>query len=561
MLISSLMLLYVSIYGYQDVISVKNFITNMSSIYHVFFLIVAFIATAGYFTLKYLLRIFSISGSSRYEVAISFKIKPLLKSLDENEVDYSFRELNAYLLHLRNRGYKYALTFMNKPKKPIEIILTVFSDNKMEKSMSDLDDLLKEEFKIMCKKWSITLLNKPSEVANLIRYIPNIASISINTKHVLRDFSFLHILKLPLDASLNLNTLQDSSLHSIEEVAEEEGINIGKIEEEDIKLLLSTNDVNRHIIILGSTGSGKTTTSSIIAYGLYRLKIPVIIIDWHDEYCEKLAKLGIERVRIYNIKNPYSINPFALVKHSYEESTTIIVDILESVLGLTYPQAYYLYEILSKDSKNYDLNLSFNFLLEKLRDYVDTSEGYSGREARYALMRKIKPLTLGQAKKLFLNSNTEELITDGITIIELGGISNNTLRRLYVMFLLKKIYDEVSRRGLTNDLRLAVIIDEFHNLADVSNVLLEKLFSEIRKYGVGLIIVSQSLHDIPNYVVRNINTKIIHSIRTYRDLKELVNTLPRGPELSDLILNLKVGEALVHRSNVPYLVKAIIGLH
>ena len=164
--------------------------------------------------------------------------------------------------------------------------------------------------------------------------------------------------------------------------------------------------------------------------------IPVLIIDWHDEYFNLLLKLGLSHnaVKVYNVNNPYPLDPFAAKNsESLDEKISYIVDILESTLNLTPPQSYYLYEVLYEECKKGYSEMSFNVLFEKLKSYSDIIEGYSGREARFALLRKIRLLTIGQAKKLFKtqDSKNTELVGKPVTIVELGRIKNNTLRRTY----------------------------------------------------------------------------------------------------------------------------------
>ena len=71
---------------------------------------------------------------------------------------------------------------------------------------------------------------------------------------------------------------------------------------------LNTNFLTRHICIFGTTGSGKSTTLSIIAYELNKLGIPVIIFDRTGEYTSRLKKWSYTIIPGYN----YYASPFGI---------------------------------------------------------------------------------------------------------------------------------------------------------------------------------------------------------------------------------------------------------
>lgn len=553
---SSLTLLYSSIHR-PWTFSLESFISTWSKI-----IILAGVMVFAIVLIAYLRVLYKTKGNVSKSDVVIFKVKPMLSELKENELKDAFKELNTFLLYLRNKGYEHALTFLSSKSKPVEVILLIKLPPRGNVSIDNFSKIITTDFKISCKKWNISIIRYKNTLINLVKnMLFNTASKAIH-----QDFLLNMYFALPYDLDLNANFSVIDFKHDKNVTKDNVKIKLGIVEGIGKELILTLNDINKHVLILGSTGLGKTTTSSILALELIKHNIPVLIIDWHDEYFNLLLKLGLpyNAVKVYDANNPYPLDPFATRNsESLDERISYIVDILESTLNLTPPQSYYLYEVLYDECKKGYSEMSFSILFEKLKNYGDIMEGYSGREARFALLRKIRLLTIGQAKKLFKiqDEMNAELISKLATIIELGRIKNNTLRRTYTLFLLKKVFSTYTEKGLSNNLKLAIVLDEFHNLVNNQpcNVL-ERLFSEIRKFGIGLIVVSQTVAGLPNFVLRNTNTKIIHSIKTFQDLKELMNIIPYGPKFQDVILNLSVGEALVYKVSMQYPVKVSIKL-
>lgn len=553
---SSLTLLYSSIHR-PWTFSLESFISTWSKI-----IVLAGVMVFVIVLIAYLRVLYKTKGNVSKSDVVIFKVKPMLSKLKENELKDAFKELNTFLLYLRNKGYEHALTFLSSKSKPVEVILLIKLPPRGNVSIDNFSKIITTDFKISCKKWDISIIRYKNTLINLVKnMLFNTASKAIH-----QDFLLNMYFALPYDLDLNANFSVIDFKYDKNVTKDNVKIKLGIVEGTGKELILTLNDINKHVLILGSTGLGKTTTSSILALELIKHNIPVLIIDWHDEYFNLLLKLGLpyNAVKVYDVNNPYPLDPFATRNsESLDERISYIVDILESTLNLTPPQSYYLYEVLYDECKKGYSEMSFSILFEKLKNYGDIMEGYSGREARFALLRKIRLLTIGQAKKLFKiqDEMNAELISKLATIIELGRIKNNTLRRTYTLFLLKKVFSTYTEKGLSNNLKLAIVLDEFHNLVNNQpcNVL-ERLFSEIRKFGVGLIVVSQTVAGLPNFVLRNTNTKIIHSIKTFQDLKELMNIIPYGPKFQDVILNLSVGEALVYKVSMQYPVKVSIKL-
>ena len=325
---------------------------------------------------------------------------------------------------------------------------------------------------------------------------------------------------------------------------------------------LYIDDILRHVYVVGSTGSGKTTTVKRILYELLLQDhdTTIIVFDWHSEYKDLikyiLSKASIRlRHRIFTPGVPGKGNipiPFTSCGGDVE----LNVSILESVLELTTPQVSTLIDLINSLCKEYKVITALN-ILEIIKRKKNAAQSRSEIEILSALHRKIFTLTWGQGLLLFnkLNEATiNDLFNYRLNIIDLSHIINPRIRILYTMLLLEKIY-ELKMTGEHED-NVVIVIEEFHNYQRQHNVV-SQIIPESRKYGLGLILVNQNISDTTTQILSNTNTKIIHRIVNPSELKYLIEIL--GKELGYTALNLDVGEAILIGG--PYLEPTVVKIH
>ncbi len=308
-----------------------------------------------------------------------------------------------------------------------------------------------------------------------------------------------------------------------------------KTEVAEIKTGIKIKDLTRHIAIFGTTGSGKSTTAILLAKKLINKGISVTILDWHGEHVGKIPDL-----RVANVDNPIRINPLKL--GDIEE----VVEILGDVLRLTDPQRFLLYSVLLKmrRANKFDMKM----LISILRNIEESSNWM--REVKYGLLRKIYLLFTKEAKLIFDdkidNARVEETLFN--SIVDLSFIRNIRLRRIYGLMIIKLMSDYfMKNKPMATSL---LMIEEAHNFFAHDNDFLEKLISEVRKYGLGLCVISQSPSSISPEVLKNTNIKIIHSIKSDTDKRILAEALSLTPSLYDSLDKLDVGEALLSSPNI-----------
>lgn len=321
-------------------------------------------------------------------------------------------------------------------------------------------------------------------------------------------------------------------------VNEHLGVYLGEILDKPYPkpFILRDRDLQGHIGVFGSTGSGKSTTLSIIAERAWvQARIPVIILDWTGEHSQLLKSRGV----IFKEYNPMlgeaSINPLDL-----SSDADYLVSVMVKALSLSPPQAYMLLRALEQGKPRN---------LRDLEAIIETlgEESKWDREVKRALLRKIGMLTRGSYEAF---KETRELSIQGINVIRLDYIRNILARKSYALFMLAKIFMERASR-LENS-KVLIAVDEAHNIFSGEEVaFIEQLFSESRKYGMILVIATQSPSSIPNSVLLNTNTKIIHALRSARDKSVIAETLSLSRDYVDILDKLGPGEAIIQSPSNP----------
>lgn len=312
-----------------------------------------------------------------------------------------------------------------------------------------------------------------------------------------------------------------------------------------IPIGIRSKDVFRHIGIFGTTGSGKSNTAAVIASELIKLGFRVIIFDWHGEYVEKSKSF-----KVLSNDNLIKLNIFKL------DNIDEITEILSEVLQLTDPQRFMLYVLLLKMRKvnNFTLKNIISILSQ-----IGSASNWS-REVKMALIRKIYIMFTEEGKRLFLtNSSVSDIMkllkdNSGI-VVNLNSIKNLKLRKLYALFLIKLLTDLYMDKIL--EYPVILVIEEAHNYFSSDNEFTNKLISEIRKFGVGLCIVTQSPSSISLEVLKNTNIKIIHAIKADLDKRIISDSLSLSQNLISIMDKLDQGEAILSSPNIkqPIIVK------
>lgn len=344
------------------------------------------------------------------------------------------------------------------------------------------------------------------------------------------------------------------------------------------------NKINKHGLISGATGTGKTVTLKVLTEGLSDSGVPTILADvkgdlanismpgkMNDKLNSRLEELGISN---FDFKN-YPVNMWDIYGEKGIPLRVTISEMgplmLANILDLNDTQAGVLNIIFKvADSEGLllidlkDLKQMINFVGEN-RDEISRTYGNVASQSLSAISRKL----------LFIEDAGGDLFF-GEPAIDIGDfirtdpsgkgvvnilnatklISNPLLYSMLLLYLLSEIYENFPELGDLDKPKLVFFFDEAHLLFNnTPKVLQDKIIQVVRlvrSKGVGVFFITQNPLDIPESVSSQLSNRIIHQLRAYspKELKAInaVADTFRQDESMDIkeeIINLRTGEALV----------------
>ncbi len=348
-----------------------------------------------------------------------------------------------------------------------------------------------------------------------------------------------------------------------------------------VKIPLRT--MNRHGLICGATGSGKTKTLQILAEQLSLKGVPVLMMDVKGDL-SGIAAPGVENPKIserhQKIGLPYKAEgmPVELLSLSNEPGARLRATVSEFGPVL-------LSRILElNDTQQSVLSLVFKYCddhklplldLEDLRSVLKhiTGEGKAAIQKEYGqvsastvntIMRKIIEIEQQGASEFFgeLSFDVNDLLQTRdergvVHIVRLTDIQDRPrLFSTFMLCLLAEIYSLFPEEGDPEKPKLVLFIDEAHLIFDTATKALldqiETIIKLIRSKGVGVYFCTQDPSDVPEKVLGQLGLKIQHSLRAFTakdrtTIKKIAQNYPITEfyDVEQLITSLGIGEAFV----------------
>lgn len=341
---------------------------------------------------------------------------------------------------------------------------------------------------------------------------------------------------------------------------------------------------NRHGLIAGATGTGKTKTLQVIAEQLSQKGVSVLLMDIKGDL-SGIAMPGIIHSKIEERHQKIGIpwqahgNPVEFLSLSNESGARLRATVSEfgpvlfsKILGLNDTQQSVV-ALIFKYCDDQQLPLLDLKDFKKVMNYV-TNEGKEEIEKNYGkvstaststILRKIIELEQQGAEVFFGERSFEvddlcrsnESGAGYISILRLTDIQDKPkLFSTFMLCLLAEIYSTFPEEGDLDQPKLVIFIDEAHLIFDEASKALidqiETIVKLIRSKGVGIFFCTQNPADIPDSVLSQLGMKVQHALRAFtaKDRKAIKLAAENYPltdfyDTENVLTSLGMGEALV----------------
>jgi hypothetical protein len=350
------------------------------------------------------------------------------------------------------------------------------------------------------------------------------------------------------------------------------------------ELFILPSMANRHGLISGATGTGKTVTLQVLAENFSMVGVPVFMADVKGDLS------GLSRPGIENPKITERISRVGLSNFKFGESPVVFWDVfgaqghpvrttvsemgpllLSRLLGLNDTQTGVLTLVFEIADDNRLLLLDLKDLRSMLRYVGDNSSSFKAGYGNIsgasigAIQRNLIALE-NEGGDIFFGEPSLNLAdflqtsADGRGMINILAaerlIHSPVIYSTFLLWLLSELFEQLPEVGDPDKPRLVFFFDEAHLLFDnAPKALLDKIEQVarlIRSKGVGVYFVTQSPFDIPDIILGQLGNKVQHALRAYtpRDQKTVraaAGTFRTNPVLDaeKSLTELGVGEALI----------------
>ena len=342
---------------------------------------------------------------------------------------------------------------------------------------------------------------------------------------------------------------------------------------------------NRHGLIAGASGTGKTITMKVMAESFSDAGVPVFLCDVKGDV-SGLAQAGEQnegmekRIDKFGIRSEFTYKPYPVTfwdiygeqGHPIRATISDIgPELLARLLDLTPAQEGVL-NIVFEIADEHDLLLSDLKDLHAMLDYVSdhrkeltTTHGNVSSASLGAILRTLIPLE-NQGGDLFFGEPMLDIKDwirkddNGKGMINLLNcvklIRNPKLYSIFLLWMMAELFERLPEMGDPDKPKLVFFFDEAHLLfEDAPKVLVQKIeqmVKLIRSKGVGIYFVTQSPRDIPDSVLAQLSNRVQHALRAYtpseqKAVKAAVQSMRPNPAFNaaEVLMELGVGQALV----------------
>ncbi len=352
----------------------------------------------------------------------------------------------------------------------------------------------------------------------------------------------------------------------------------------EAKVSVPFKTLNRHGLIAGATGTGKTKTLQVLAEALSDASIPVLMMDIKGDLSGIAAEGAVndkitERYQKLELEYKPSAFPTELLTLSHEKGARLRATVTEfgpvllsKILGLNDTQGGLVAMIFKycDDNKLPLLDLKdfikvLQFVSDEGKAELEKAYGKISTTSTGTILRKVIELQQ-QGADLFFGERSfdvDDLMrinNDGrgmVSIVRVTDLQDRPkLFSTFMLQLLAELYATCPEEGDLDKPKLILFIDEAHLIFQEASAALlqqiETVVKLIRSKGIGIYFCTQNPMDVPSSVLAQLGLKIQHALRAFTaaDRKVIKQTAENYPETQfyktdELLTQVGIGEALV----------------
>lgn len=379
-----------------------------------------------------------------------------------------------------------------------------------------------------------------------------------------------------VSAGLKVNESGKASKTYTSNIINSGDITVGKLRssQNDDTIGFSLKDLAKHMLIVGTPGSGKTTFSVSLLDRLWKdHKIPFLVIEPAKNEYRALVQ-SIPDLQVFtpgkNFISPFVFNPFVPPKNvkleTYKSTlktafaaavsmSTPLDKIFEESINNCYSDFRWL-DTYTSDDKGKTFNIS-----DFIKCFQNTFEeiGYTGDAKNIGRAGVVRLNSLVNLFDNYFSIPIEDLLQKP-TIIELAAIENSDQKALIIALLLLSILAYVNSNYIgEGDLRNVILLEEAHVLLDadtnagqgdanpsaIAQGLVKRMLAEIRSYGVGIVIADQSPRKVSTDVVALTDMKMVFRLVESSDKQIIGDSTNMSETQIQRMAKLKPGEAFL----------------
>lgn len=378
-----------------------------------------------------------------------------------------------------------------------------------------------------------------------------------------------------ISAGLPINESESTSKTYANNLINSGDIEIGQLKSSSGDTIgISLKDLAKHMLVVGTPGSGKTTFSVSLLDRLWKdHKIPFLVIEPAKNEYRALVQ-SIPELQVFtpgkNFISPFVFNPFVPPKNvKLETYKSTLKTAFAAAVSMSTPLDKIFEESINNcysdfrwlDTYTVDDNGKIFNISDFIKCFQQTFDeiGYTGDAKNIGRAGVVRLNSLSNLFDNYFSIPIQDLL-ERPTIIELAAIENSDQKALIISLLLLSILAYVNSNYVgEGGLKNVILLEEAHVLLDadsnagqgdanpsaIAQGLVKRMLAEIRSYGVGLVIADQSPRKVTTDVVALTDMKMVFRLVESQDKQIIADSMNMSDAQTKRLSRLKPGEAFL----------------